>query len=205
MISLCLTNLPTSRLKQAPGLSNPQTSLVQDVCATRLCFASLEQSHKHILNVLHQYPPVPQSHATSLIPASSISSSAWGLVVPRAFTRVPDRSHHHIFSEYLPGCHSQNPPRSFKVGSHSSKVSGIRITSSPAVFIRSSSSDCSRSTIRIICIGFRMFMYCDVVCISVFIQHFSPELPVHVLQIGSPSEQNNRCPPHVFTRFRLHL
>ena len=49
------------------------------ICASRLCLA-LEQSHKHILNVLHQSLPVPQSNAIALIPASPISSvifSAW--------------------------------------------------------------------------------------------------------------------------------
>ena len=46
--------------------------------------------------------PVPQSHATTLIPASSISSvssSAWGLVMPRAFARVWARSQHQIFKQ----------------------------------------------------------------------------------------------------------
>ena len=34
------------------------------ICANRLCLA-LEQSHKHLLNVLHQSLPVPQSNAYS--------------------------------------------------------------------------------------------------------------------------------------------
>ena len=43
------------------------------ICASRLCLA-LEQSHKHILNVLHHSFPVPQSNAIALMHASSISS-----------------------------------------------------------------------------------------------------------------------------------
>ena len=55
-------------------------SSVKDVRATRLCRTrrfsrlALEQFHKHLRNVLHQPPLVPQSHTTFLIPASSISS-----------------------------------------------------------------------------------------------------------------------------------
>ena len=51
-------------MRQAPCLLNPQT---------RLCLA-LEQSHKRFLLVLNQSLRVSQSHATELIPASSISS-----------------------------------------------------------------------------------------------------------------------------------
>ena len=89
-VSTSMTNSPTSGLRQASCLLNPQT---------RLCIV-LEQSHKHFLNVLNQSPPVPQAHAITLIPASSISSvafSAWGLVMPRAFARVRARGQHQIF------------------------------------------------------------------------------------------------------------
>ena len=63
-------------------------SSIKDVCATRLCYTrrfnrlALEQSHEHILNVLHRSLSVPQSNAIALIPASSISSvisSAWSV------------------------------------------------------------------------------------------------------------------------------
>ena len=130
MISLCW-------LSQPPCLWNPQTGLVQDVCATGLCLA-LEQSHKHILNVLHQSPPVPQSHVTSLIPASSISSvssSAWGLVMPRAFARVRSRNHHQIFRQIS----IVDLPRILlvlsRLVSNSSEVSGTEPAISPAVFL----------------------------------------------------------------------
>ena len=72
-----MTSLLASRLSQASCLLNPQTRL----CKTRtISQLALEQSHKHILNVLHQSLPVPQSNAIALILASSISSvisSAW--------------------------------------------------------------------------------------------------------------------------------
>ena len=70
-------------------------SSINDVCASRLCLA-LEQSHEHILNVLHRSLPVPQSNAIALIPApsiSSVSSSAWGLVTPPSQAR----DQHQIF------------------------------------------------------------------------------------------------------------
>ena len=72
-------------------------SSINDVCASRLCLA-LEQSHEHILNVLHRSLPVPQSNAIALIPApsiSSVSSSAWGLVTPP----IQARDQHQIFKK----------------------------------------------------------------------------------------------------------
>ena len=71
--NFCSTNSPTSsRLSQTTCLLNLQTGLLQNNRAC-LCLA-LGQSHKHLLNVLHQSSRVPQSHATFLIHASSISS-----------------------------------------------------------------------------------------------------------------------------------
>ena len=141
----------TSNDKLAEILIETSTSLVEstdssmkDVCATRLCrirrFSrlALEQSYKHLVNVLHQSLPVPQSNGMALFPASStssVSSSAWGLAMPRAFAPVQARDQHQIFSGYFPDCNSQNLPRSFKIESQSSEVSGMEPEISPAVFI----------------------------------------------------------------------
>ena len=80
-------------------LVEPTNSSTKDVCATRLCLA-LEQSHKHIRNVLHRSLLVHQSNAIELILASSISSvssSAWRLVMPRVFAPIQARDQHQIF------------------------------------------------------------------------------------------------------------
>ena len=156
-----LTNSPTSRLRQAPCLLNPQT---------HLCIA-LEQSYKHFLNVLNRSLPVPQSYA-ELIPASSmtsVSSSAKGLVMPRAFTRVRARNQHQIFKQTSIFDIHQNPSRSAQIGLHSS----IEIAVSPTVFIWSSSLTCSRNTFRIVSNSVRLFMSSNVVRISGFIQFIS--------------------------------
>ena len=141
----------TSNDKLTDIMIEPSTLLVEstdsslkDVCANRLCetrrfsrcktfcvrrlFLALEESRKHFLNVLHQSLPVPQSNAITLIPDSSISS-----VISSAWVRARDE--HQIFSGYFPECHSQNPPRSFKIGSQSSKVSGTKPMISPPAFI----------------------------------------------------------------------
>ena len=54
-----------------------------------------------------------------------VSSSAVRLVMPRAFARVLARSQHQIFRQISIVDIHQNPPRSFKICSHSSEVSGI--------------------------------------------------------------------------------
>ena len=122
-------------------------SSVKDVLTTRLCL-ELEQTHKHILNAIHQSLPVPQSNAIALIPASSISSvssSARGLVMPRAFAPIRARDQHQIFKKMS----IVVIPRIFLAHSrlvhHWSEVSGTKPVISPAGFLWSSSLDCSRS------------------------------------------------------------
>ena len=177
MISLCW-------LSQPPCLWNPQTGLVQDVCATGLCLA-LEQSHKHILNVLHQSPPVPQSHVTSLILASSIfsvSSSAWGLVMPRAFARVRSRNHHQIFRQIS----IVDLTRILLVLSRLSptQVRFLVLSLRPHPLFSSDHPlySCSRRTFRIVAIIIGLHVFNNVA----FLKFLSPKFSVHVLQRSSP-------------------
>ena len=132
--------------------------------------------HKHLRNVLQQPPLVQQSHTTLLILALSISSLFSSVretghdtslcTNPCSRSTPILNTHYQIFSGCLPGCHSQNRLRSFKIGSHLCNISGIKLTGVLAVFIWSFSSDYSRNTTRIISIGFRMFTFHNVVCIS---------------------------------------
>ena len=87
----------------------------------------LFRSRTRLSLLLHHRPPLGAPHCDQ-----------------SPFARIWARDQHRVFSEYLPGCHSQNPPRSFNVSSHSRKVSGIKITGFLTVFIWSSSSDRSR-------------------------------------------------------------
>ena len=124
-----------------------------DGCLASRQYLALGESHKHLLSVPSS-PLIPQSHATFLIPASSISSvrsTSW----PVPFAPIWARDQHQIFSGHWPGCGSQNPPRSFKVGSHSRNVCGIKFTSKK-----------SRNTVRIITISFHIFTFYHVVCMS---------------------------------------
>ena len=101
--------------------------------------------------------------------------------MPRAFAPIWARDQHHAFSECLPGFHSQNPPRSSKVGSHSCKVSGVKCTSGHVLQIvhevpsesSPSASEFSRST---------------TLCAYQDSSDFSPKLPVRILQGNSPGE-----------------
>ena len=103
-MSQCFTSndkLANITIETSTLLVESTDSSIKDVCATRLCLA-LEQSRKRILDVIHRSLPVPQSNALALVPASSISSvssSAWGLVMPRAFAPVRARDQHQIFSK----------------------------------------------------------------------------------------------------------
>ena len=131
----------TANDKLADIMTETSTLLVESadssMSATRLCLA-LKQSHKHHLNVLHHFLPVPQSNAISLIPASSISSvssSAWGTGYATSLCTKPGSRSTPDLQENIHHCHSQNPPRSFKNGSQSSEVSGTEPIISPAVFI----------------------------------------------------------------------
>ena len=194
-------------------------SSLKDVCATRLCktrrfsrcetfcvrrlFLALEQSHKHLPIVLGQSLPVPQS-------ISSVIFSAWS--VPFAPIQACDQ--HQIFSVYFPKCPSQNPPRSFKVDSQSSEVSGTESVISPPVIIRSYFSDCSRNFFRIVSISvglhicnnvaFRSFVY-NTSRISGSIRFSLPNFLCVFSKVALQVNQNNPCLPHVFTRFRSHL
>ena len=91
MISICLTNTPTSCLRQAPCLLTPQT---------RLCLA-LEQSHEHFLNVINQSLPVSQSYVTELVPASSITSGVLLRACCRYTRRRPDRTHGGVLNVHM--------------------------------------------------------------------------------------------------------
>ena len=125
----------TSHDKLADLVTETDTLLVEssDSFNQSTCIGT---SHKHILNVLHRSLPVPQSNAIALIPASSISSvisSALGEAghATRLWNNPGSRSTpdlQWICSE----CPSQNPPRSFKIDSQSSKVSGTEPVISPA-------------------------------------------------------------------------
>ena len=91
-----------------------------------LCLA-LERPHKRFLNLINlstsrsrTQPNLFLLHRSSLV-----SSSAGRLVIPRAVTRVRARNQHQIFMQISVVDISQNPPRSFKISSHSSEVSGI--------------------------------------------------------------------------------
>ena len=81
------------------------TTSVQLVCAKLVFSINMHWNNliKHILNVLHRSLPVPQLNAIVLIPASSISSvssSAWWLVLPRTFTPLPESSS--LFQDWIP-------------------------------------------------------------------------------------------------------
>ena len=107
-------------------------SSTKDVCATRLrrtrrfSRLALEQSQKHLLNVLHQSLPVPQSNAIALDPLCEFLSMETGYATSLC-TNPGSRS--------TPDLQSQNLPRSFKIGIQSCEVSGTEPTKSPAVFI----------------------------------------------------------------------
>ena len=116
MTSLYLTNSPTSWLRQAPCLLNPQT---------RLCKTQADPSDEHFLDVLHQSRPVPLSHATALNPASSISSGELiGVGTGYATTLCTSRGSHSTpdLEANIHRWSPQNPPRSFKIVAHSSEV-----------------------------------------------------------------------------------
>ena len=157
-VSTSMTNSPTPWLRQAPCLWNPQT---------RLCKTQTDPCQKHFLDVLHQSPlPIPQSHATALIPASSISSGellSMGTGYATSLYTSPGSQSTPDLQANINRLHRQNPPRSFKIGSHWSEVSSTRPEISPAFFLWSSSLNCSRSTFRIVSINIGLHVFYNVV------------------------------------------
>ena len=115
-------------------------------------------------------------------------SPLWAPHDQSPFARIWARDQHHVFSEYLPGCHSQNPPRSSKSWFPFAQGVWYQVHRLPngvhlVMFFRLFTKYHQNH--------FHRLQNCDVPPRWRAYQDssdFSPKLPVHILQGSSPSE-----------------
>ena len=120
---------------------------------------------------------------------------------------IPSSRATQIFSGYSPDCHSQNSVHSFKIDSQSSEIPGIEPEISPAIFISSSFSNCSRSFCKIRSFNIELhthiqqrgFQKLRVQQPGMHIRFHSISFPISLCifsEVALQMNQSNPCLPH---------